>query len=141
MTMSFADPSAAEAAFYAAFRNLDLDQMKAVWIESVSASCIHPGGGLLQGTDAVLASWAEIFRDSAPPRIAHRLIQASTDERLAVHTVEEDVQSGGGQRQAMVLATNVYGYVEGKGWGILAHHASLPLVESSPPRTRRESMH
>ena len=141
MILSFADPAAAEAAFYAAFRDLDLDQMRAVWIESVDASCIHPGGGLLQGTDAVLASWAEIFRDSAPPRIAHRLIQASTDERLAVHTVEEDVQSGGGQRQAVVLATNVYRYVEGKGWRMLAHHASLPLVESSPAQTRRESMH
>jgi hypothetical protein len=39
------------------------------------------------------------------------------------------------------LATNVYSFVEGKGWRILAHHASLPLVESSPAPTRRASVH
>ena len=129
--MTYPDPLAAEEAFYAAFRALDLEQMRAVWTDSANASCIHPGGGLLQGTQAVLESWAEIFRESAPPRISHRLVQASTDDHLAVHTVQEDVSSGSG-RQAIVLATNIYGFIDG-GWRMLAHHASLPLVETDPP--------
>ncbi len=133
--MAFEDPHGAEEAFYAAFRELDLDLMQRVWLDSASASCIHPGGGLIQGSSAVLASWAEIFRDSAPPRIEHRLIQASGDERLAVHTVQEHVSSGAGRRQAVILATNIYALGEA-GWQMLAHHASLPLVESDgePPQ-------
>ena len=130
--MSFNDPEAAEAAFYAAFQSLDLELMQSVWLDSGRTSCIHPGGTLLRGTAAILASWAEIFHQSAPPQIAHRLVQASNDRQLVVHTVEEQVQSGAGQRRAVVLATNVYGYVEGSGWAMLAHHASLPLVETSP---------
>ena len=133
--MSYPDPAAAEVAFYAAFRSLDLEQMKSVWMDSSGSSCIHPGGGLLQGIDDILASWAEIFRDSSPPRIEHRLIQASTDERLAVHTVREDINSGSGSQRAVVLATNIYGYIDG-GWRMVAHHASLPLVETPPAATR-----
>ena len=133
--MPYPDPAAAEKAFYAAFRSLDLEQMKSVWMDSSSSSCIHPGGGLLQGIDDILASWAEIFRDSTPPRIEHRLIQASTDERLAVHTVREDINSGSGSQRAVVLATNIYGYIDG-GWRMLAHHASLPLVETQPAATQ-----
>ncbi len=126
--MTFSDPASAEAAFYEAFRTLDLAQMARVWVDSAEASCIHPGGALLQGTDTILASWAEIFRESQPPRVTHRTIQISADGHLAVHTVEEDVRSGGGGRQALILATNVYRRVD-DGWHMLAHHASLPLVK------------
>jgi ketosteroid isomerase-like protein len=137
--MKFPDPSETEAAFYAAFRRLDIDRMKHVWLDSATASCVHPGGGLLLGIDAVLASWGEIFRDSQPPRVEYRLIQASTDAVLAVHTVEETVSSGSGERRARVLATNVYRLVDGS-WNMLAHHASLPLVE--PPATEhRKPLH
>jgi hypothetical protein len=134
--MPFPDAAAAETAFYTAFRELDLAKMKAAWLDSSNTSCIHPGGGLLQGTDAVLASWAGMFANSQAPEVEHRLIQASTDEHLAVHTVEEKVRSGSGQRSALVLATNVYLCVEGR-WYMLAHHASLPLVE--PKRERPPS--
>ncbi len=138
--MSFPDPAAAEAAFYDAFRELDLERMKTVWLDSADTSCIHPGGPLLQGAAVVLASWGEIFRDSQPPRIEHRLVQASADQRLAVHTVEENVSSGGGESRAVILATNVYGYVGGS-WWMLAHHASLPLVDSGTDQTRSSALH
>lgn len=138
--MPFADPAATEAAFYTAFRELDIEQMRAVWMDSSGTSCIHPGGGLLQGVESILESWAEIFRESAPPRVEHRLIQATSDERLAVHTVQERVSSGSGQRRAVILATNIYGFVDG-GWRMLAHHASLPLVESDEREAHRAPLH
>jgi ketosteroid isomerase-like protein len=136
--MPFPDPAAAEAAFYAAFRALDVEQMGRVWLVSPDASCIHPGGALLQGTDAILASWAAIFRDSRPPRVLYRTLQISADRHLAVHTVEENVNSG--SRQAVILATNVYRY-SGGGWRMLAHHASLPLVESRAAPPARPPLH
>lgn len=130
--MPFPDPASAEAAFYSAFRNLDISAMQEVWMDSNNTSCIHPGGALLQGTAAVLDSWREIFRDSAPPRVEHRLVQSSVDAHLAVHTVEEHVSTGSGAHEAVIIATNMYVSV-GDGWYLLAHHASLPLVESHRP--------
>ena len=42
----------------------------------------------------------------------------------------EKVSSGTGGRRAVILATNVYLFTDA-GWRMLAHHASLPLVESN----------
>lgn len=138
--MPFPDAAAAEAAFYAAFRELDITRMKTVWLDSTDASCIHPGAGLLQGTDAIMASWAAIFESSQVPQVKHRLIQASTDHDLAVHTVEENVSSGSGEHRARILATNVYARGDG-GWRMLAHHASLPLVEPRKEPPEQTSLH
>ena len=126
--MSYPDVADTETAFYNAFRELDLEKMKAVWLDSTTSSCIHPGSGLLIGFEKVLASWAGIFSNSQVPKVEHRLVQASTDAHLAVHTVEENVTSGSGARSALILATNVYSRVDGR-WYMIAHHASLPLVE------------
>lgn len=138
--MPFADPSAAESAFYEAFRTLDINLMLAVWHDSTETSCIHPGGALLQGAEEILASWREIFRDSLPPQVDFRLIRASTEGRLAVHTVEESVTSGGGASHAIILATNIYGRFD-SGWRMLAHHASLPLVESKTTAKSSQPLH
>ena len=138
--MAFPDPAAVEAAFYTAFRKLDVSQMRAVWLDSVTASCIHPGAGLLQGTEAIMASWAAIFDGSQVPRVEHRLIQATTDHDLAVHTVEENVSSGTGERSARILATNIYTRGDA-GWQMLAPHASLPLVEPKPEQSQPSSLH
>ncbi len=127
--MSFDSPAAAEAAFYTAFSKLDLVGMRAVWLDSDAASCIHPGSGLIQGLEKIMASWASIFRNSQAPRVEHRLVQASSDLNLAVHTVAENVSAGSGDKNALVMATNVYTRVEGGQWRMLAHHASLPLIE------------
>lgn len=129
--MAFPDPASVEQAFYTAFRELNLDAMRAVWSASPDASCIHPGGALLTGIDAVIDSWRGIFADVVPPTITHRVIRTTSDERLAVHTVEEHVSSQDGEREAVILATNVY-IQSDAGWSMLAHHASLPLVESGP---------
>ncbi len=138
--MAFSDPTGAESAFYSAFADLDIDRMRAVWLASERVSCIHPGGGLLQGTEAVIASWADIFRNSQPPKIAHRLIQASQDSNLVVHIVEEQIRSGDADRRATVFATNVYGLLD-DGWHMLAHHASLPLVEPQKSREAPAALH
>ena len=127
--MAFPDPAAAEEAFYSAFRALDEEAMQAVWSDSPDTSCIHPGGSLLQGKSAVIDSWREIFAGTSPPEIEHRLIRASADARLAVHTVEERINSNSEAREVIVLATNVYIFCDG-GWTLLAHHASLPLIKS-----------
>jgi hypothetical protein len=138
--MAYPDPASVEAAFYAAFRELDEAGMLKVWSDSAEASCIHPGGPLLRGTQQIMQSWHEIFRDTSPPQVESRLIQASADQRLAVHTVEEHVSSANGARKAIILATNIYTYSQ-DGWRLLAHHASLPLVESSDEEAPPKALH
>jgi len=130
--MIFDSPGAAEAAFYRAFAKLDLAEMRAVWIHSGDASCMHPGAELLQGSEEIMASWASIFDNSQAPQVEHRLIRACTDQNLAVHTVAETVSAGSGRSSALIVATNVYTRAEGGSWRILAHHTSLPLVEPNP---------
>ena len=138
--MAYPDADAAEAAFYTAFRGLDVAQMRAVWLDSNTTSCIHPGAELLQGIDAIMASWTAMFNNSRVPQVEHRLIQASKDENLEVHTVAENISSGSGERSALILATNVYVRVAGH-WHMLAHHASLPLIEPEQERQQPPSLH
>ena len=52
---------AANDAFYRAFESLDIDRMRAVWLNGASISCIHPGWGALVGWPAVMESWEQIF--------------------------------------------------------------------------------
>ena len=128
--MKYTDPVAAEAAFYTAFAELDLAGMRKVWVDSADASCIHPGAALLQGIEDIMTSWASIFDSSQAPQVEPRLVQASMDRNLAVHTVAESISTGSGESSALVMATNVYARTEDGSWRMLAHHASLPLVES-----------
>ena len=130
-TPAYSEPELAEDAFYTAFSGLDIAQMHSVWSDKDEVSCIHPGGTLLLGRDAVLTSWAEIFQAHRPPKVSYRLLQVNRDRNLVIHTVEERVQTGDNGRQALVLATNIYTRTN-DGWRMLAHHASLPLVEHEP---------
>jgi hypothetical protein len=133
MNEGFDTSSAAEAAFYRAFEQLDLRLMSAVWIEGSRALCIHPGGDLLQGKEAVMRSWMEIFTGSAPPRIDHRLIASFESSDLVVRVVEERIGPRGraSAKANRVIATNVYLREDGR-WHLLQHHGSLPMVEPQP---------
>ena len=133
--MPFRDPLSAEKAFYTAFVERDLDAMRACWSAGPEAACVHPGGGLLIGIEAIMASWADIFTGSSTPRVRVRLVQKSIDRQTALHIVEEHIESADQDRHATVVATNVYRRV-GDGWLMRLHHASLPLVEpAAAPET------
>jgi ketosteroid isomerase-like protein len=125
---SHPDPDHAEAAFYRAFAHCDLHGMTQVWEATPEASCIHPGGPLLQGSEAVLHSWEEIFSQARPPAIDYRVLQRLQDQRLVIHTVEESIRpSDGDDAPTRLVATNIY--LRGSdGWRMLAHHASLPML-------------
>jgi len=51
----------AQSEFYDAFSNQNLQKMKNVWSLSDDVSIVHPGMGKLQGNDAVMQSWNQIF--------------------------------------------------------------------------------
>jgi ketosteroid isomerase-like protein len=126
--MAFETPSEAERAFYEAFANRDLSAMRSVWQDDATAACLHPGGGLLLGLEAIMQSWAEIFAGSSAPSLQVRPIHVDKDGGLALHLVEERIRSANQDRGATVIATNVYQRMS-NGWLMRLHHASLPLVE------------
>lgn len=138
--MSFKEPTDAERAFYRAFVDRDLTAMRAVWIDGPAAACVHPGGGLLLGIDAIMASWRDIFSGTSAPRIRVTPVQTRIDSDTAFHIVEEQIESADQDRAATVIATNLYERVE-QGWRMRLHHASLPLVEASGTAPQRPPLH
>ena len=132
MSRDLQTPAAVEAAFYAAFGSLDGDAMHEIWWLSEEIFCVHPGGPLLRGVDAVVGSWLQIFASADPPQLEYRLLSSRQDTELAVHVVEERIRPSGDKtvKSALVIATNVYIAVA-DGWRMLSHHASLPMVQAT----------
>ncbi len=128
----FTTPEQAETAFYRAFETLDLALMQRVWGAGAEVACLHPGGDLLLGAPAVLASWRQILQGARPPSLQFRRLQAQGDAAIRVHLVEELISPSGDADgdPTRVLATNVYRR-EGEGWRLQLHHASLPMVPAA----------
>ena len=114
-----------EAAFYQALRHGDLAQVMACWADDEEVVCIHPGGRRLIGYASVRDLFEAFFinggMDIQPERV-HKMVFMST----AIHSVLERVTAqgpNGEQRQALVMATNVYHHTA-QGWRMVLHHAS-----------------
>ena len=127
----YATPHEAEAAFYAAFQRKDARAMMAVWAEGNDIVCVHPGGRMLIGADAVRASWETIFRHGPALRFVVEERQHTEHGELALHVVQEHIRVGGEMAPAPVLATNAYRHTA-NGWRIVLHHASSAPVDSTP---------
>lgn len=129
-------PSArmAEEAFYRAFEAGDIEAMQAVWAAGDEVACVHPGGKRLDGSEAVLKSWEQIF--ASGDRLRFRLLDRRRVESggLAVHNlVEEITVVGDDAPSGRVIATNVY-RLEEDGWRMILHHAApLPRLELAAP--------
>jgi ketosteroid isomerase-like protein len=134
-----ASPEDAEAQFYDALRDGDLDRVMAVWADEEDIVCVHPGGARVVGPRAVRAAFEAIFASGQlavhPEHV--KVVQAMGS---AVHSVLEriDVVTVEGPRTGWIVATNVY-VKTGQGWRMVAHHASpgapdeLPeIVEPTP---------
>lgn len=141
METNFTTPDETERAFYKAFQQLDLDAMRRVWTGQNTAVCIHPGGPLITGSQAVLESWAEIFQSASPPEIRFRILSRTLSADLAVHVVEEHVRPSRASTSevSLVLATNIY-QRNGTAWRLIEHHASLPVMGSAKKR-RKGQLH
>lgn len=113
-----------EAAFYDALHAGDIDKLMACWADEDEVVCVHPGGARLVGVEAIRGAFEAMFSNGTiqaePVRV--RRVEAmscsvhSVLERIAVLTPE-------GQREAWVIATNVY-LRTAQGWRMVAHHAS-----------------
>ncbi len=110
------DIVSANEAFYAAFRDEDLDAMDRLWALRAPCACVHPGWPPLIGRDQVMASWRAIMAGGAPP------IRCGAARVLMLGEVAQVVceEHVGADR---VIATNVFVREDGR-WAMVHHHGS-----------------
>lgn len=128
----FSSVEEAEAAFYRAFERRDLDAMMAVWADEATVVCVHPGGPMLIGREAVRASWEQILGGGGSVGFTVQEVRRETRDGLAVHVVQEHIRAGDERPGPPVLATNVYRLTD-RGWRMILHHAS-PSPRPARPR-------
>ncbi len=118
----------AEAAFYQALAQGNVDALMAVWSEEEEVVCVHPGGPRIVGLAAVREAWRQILANGNALKIDISQAVISASAMMAMHCVLERVGAEGQlQRGPALAATNVY--VRGaKGWRMVLHHAS-PIPE------------
>jgi len=127
-----ASPEDAEAQFYEAVRDGDLERLMAVWADDEDVVCVHPGGARVVGAQAVRAAFEAIFASGSiavHPEHVKRVHAMGS----AVHSVLEryDIVTVDGPRTGWVVATNVY-VKTGAGWRMVAHHASPGAPDEIP---------
>ena len=130
---TFASPGLAEAHFYEAFAQLDVERMRQVWLDSPDVFCVHPGAPVLLGVEAVLNSWGSMFRQAAPLALICKTLKTQVGDDLALHLVEERIGPKEGGHQGLVLASNCY-VRSAQGWRLLSHHGSAVAQAASAGR-------
>lgn len=127
-----ASPKDAEAQFYEALRDGDLERVMAVWADDDDVVCVHPGGARVVGPQAVRAAFEAIFASGNIVVHPHHVkrVQAMGS---AVHSVLEriDIVTVDGPRTGWIVATNVY-VKTSQGWRMVAHHASPGAPDEIP---------
>ena len=135
-----ASPEDAEAQFYDALRDGDLERVMAVWADDDDVVCVHPGGARMVGPQAVRAAFEAIFASGSvvvhPEHV--KRVQAMGS---AVHSVLEriDVVTAEGPRTGWIVATNVY-VKTSQGWRMVVHHASPGAPDEIPEITDTPSV-
>lgn len=106
----------ANSAFYEAFAGADLTQMTELWAPAGAVFCCHPGWQPIQGREAVLRSWAELFASSGPMPIAHHVLARDVVGEMGIVCCLESVSGHG------FIATNLF-VRDAKLWRMVHHHA------------------
>ncbi|HWJ63844.1 MAG TPA: nuclear transport factor 2 family protein [Acidimicrobiales bacterium] len=112
---------AANAAFYAAFEERDLDAMSEVWLHEDHVVCTHPGWASLHGWAAVAASWFALFQGDGSMQFILTKVTATVRGDLGWVTVDENLISGA-QAQT-VAAVNLFERHDGR-WKLVLHVGS-----------------
>ncbi|MEY2632382.1 MAG: hypothetical protein RIR00_1036, partial [Pseudomonadota bacterium] len=122
-TNLYASPEDAEAAFYQAIANADLDALMSLWSEDEEVVCVHPTGQQLTGLAAIREGWRQVFA-VARIRIDYTPAMQWQGMLLSVHHVMEMLYVGGEDHPSGPLqATNVFAR-GAHGWRLVCRHVS-----------------
>nr|CAB3451313.1 unnamed protein product [Digitaria exilis] len=116
---------AANARFYAAFKDGDLVAMHQAWAKGDHVYVVHPSAGRISGYEMVMQSW-EMVCDADyefPLQIDLQDVEVHVRGDVGYVTCLELVRTKGSSSWGKQVATNVFEKVDGK-WFMCAHHAS-----------------
>nr|CAB3448163.1 unnamed protein product [Digitaria exilis] len=116
---------AANARFYAAFKDGDLVAMHQAWAKGDHVYVVHPSAGRISGYEMVMQSW-EMVCDADyefPLQIDLQDVEVHVRGEVGYVTCLELVRTKGSSSWGKQVATNVFEKVDGK-WFMCAHHAS-----------------
>jgi ketosteroid isomerase-like protein len=118
----------ANRAFYRAFEKLDLEAMRAVWLDDDGVKCVHPGWPLLSGIERVMGSWEAIFESTSAIafELADLVVRIVGGLGWVTNVERMRMSEAAGERGAEALATNLFTMRDGV-WRMVLHHAS-PIV-------------
>ncbi|KQP27648.1 nuclear transport factor 2 family protein [Aeromicrobium sp. Leaf272] len=143
-----ADVLARHRAFYDAVESGDLDLMSSLWVDSPSALCVHPGAEAIEGTDAVLRSWALVMANVEYIQFFLTDVQVSwplgSEADLALVTCTENILSGEGTESpeqfsgGKAICTSVL-VRSGDVWRLWSRHAS-PVLDIDPEAPEEPGM-
>lgn len=136
--MPFKTAFAAHEAFYQALETADIELMNRVWSSAENTVCIHPLWPALVGRQAIVASWAEMFKHGSKMEVDTQLISQHETTNSCTHLVQETL-SVYGRSSSPVLATNGYELTE-EGWVMVLHHAS-PTAQEPVDEQEEYSLH
>jgi len=114
--------------FYRAFSRGDYTAMSDLWAKVAPVACLHPGGRLLAGRQAVLSSFRELL--AAAP--AWKMVSRDASVHLFTEAAFVTCLEANGDQPAHLAATNIFVLEEGR-WRMVHHHAG-PLSVPEPRR-------
>lgn len=126
----------AQQGFYQALESLDMHAMSARWMHEDWVQCLHPGGTMLRGWEAVRSSWESIFRSTLQLRVEVSPPAVVLRGDVAWVSCQEKVSSAIGDQfmTALLQSTNIFGCVRGR-WMLVHRHTSVlpgpPMAEAS----------
>lgn len=116
---------AANARFYAAFKDGDLAAMRRAWARGDHVYVVHPSAGRISGYEMVMQSW-EMVCDAGyefPLQVDLQDVEVRVRGGVGYVTCLEMVRTKGSSSWGKQLATNVFEEVDGE-WLMCVHHAS-----------------
>lgn len=122
--LSDAGVRSANAQFYEALEQADLERMDDIWVKTDDAICAHPGRTPLRGWTEVWASWHAILSSGGNPQVILTEEEITRRGSIAWVTATENMISDGHTGAATAL--NVFEH-DGDRWRMIVHHAAPVL--------------
>ncbi len=125
--------------FYEALGSRDIELMRTVFVQNKRAGCTHPGWIMLEGWDAIMQSWENVFdpKDTLDVRL-HNLTVDIVGDSAWVTCVQEIIYI---KREPMMMnvsiSTNIFERTE-SGWLMVIHQASpIPFEATEDVEDRK----
>jgi ketosteroid isomerase-like protein len=121
----------ANAHFYRALAELDIEAMEEVWRHEDWVVCVHPGWPMMTGWAGIQESWMRIFENTKMMNVSPEDVSVRVDGNVAWVSCIENISTfyDAGLQSSYAQATNVFQRVDGA-WKMVVHHASpLPVPD------------